>query len=243
MNVVNLIGKQYMAKEIKDEGNKLANQTQLTASDKQKAIQEMRSRFSELKIRIHDHELLDEFVRLDRLDTLTKQQEARRDELLTSITSIYGFHTGYWLYSMTNTQDKAKSIIEIRNGLIKEYPKPTDSELILIDQIAAAYWRARYYESSLNRIIEKEPGKWSYNQLTVNIMKEIHRGIDQANRQIIANLSLLRQSRHPNLNIKVNTDHAYISQNQQINQTPPENKTDAVNVVNDVNVSKEAERR
>lgn len=110
---------------------------------------------------------------------------------------------------------------------------------MLVDKIASAYWRAMRYEYYIHHLIEKneeEGGGYSFNQLKVNILKEMHKGIDLANRELNINLTFLKELKQPKLNIKVKTENAYIAQNQQINQTQPNNsKVDPVNVVNDVN--------
>ncbi len=204
-------------KEYKQDNN-LKTNNELLIGDKQKKIDDLRNNYSKIMSNPPDKKLLEEYFELSNLSEKSKKQEQRIKELNESLDYVYLLHNGGLLHNMSQNANEHKAIAEIRRSLIREFSKPLDSELILIDQVVAAYWRARIYEVWLNRLFMEADGKWSFTQLKINMSKELHKSIDQANRQIALNLGLLKQGRQPNLNIKVKTENAYIAQNQQFNQ-------------------------
>jgi len=188
---------------------------------KKSEIEELREIFVNPPYNIKEEELLEEYVKLRKVKNKTQKQESRGRELIEEIVVFHGLDNGVLLQSITNDKKFQQGLAIIRGNLIDEYQCTTPSELILVDKIITGYWRTMRYEMYINRLIEKEPNSFSFDQLKVNILKEFHKGIEFANRQSIAALITLRQIKSPPLNINVKTKTAFVAQNQQLNVNSP----------------------
>ena len=128
------------------------------------------------------------------------------------------------LYSNNPKKDERRyGLLAIRQRLIKENDCKSAMELILVDQLAAAYWRLMRYEFYAFRLPSNDNDGWSFDQLKVNVVKESRRQIEQAHRQIDVCLTMLKNFKQPQLKVNVKTDNAYFAQNQQVvNEKPAE---------------------
>ena len=136
-------------------------------------------------------------------------------EAITSLTFTFMLDGGALLSSIPNNDDSKYGILNIRKRLIEENDCKTAAELMLVDQIASAYWRLMKYERFANQVPGKDDG-WSFDQLKVNILKEVRKQIEQAQRQITMNLTLLKDLKQPPLKVNLRTESAYFAQNQQV---------------------------
>lgn len=164
-----------------------------------------------------------EYADLEEKNKLTQKEEKKKDELGLEIAMINGLKNGIWVGNISYSR-YFKSLTTMRSNLVKEYDCKTSLELMLVDRIVANYWRAMKYDTIFNRLIEKEDGGYSFDQLKVNIIKEFNKGIELANRQLNTNIILLKELKQPQLNIRVKTDNAYLAQNQQVNINPNKNE-------------------
>lgn len=152
----------------------------------------------------------------------TKNQIEERDKLNEFLTYSFMLDNGTLLSSIPDKPQKQYGLLSIREKLIIEHNCKTASELILVDQIAAAYWRLMKYEAYASRLPEKDEG-YSFDQLKVNVLKEARQQIEQAHRQITMSLTLLKDLKQPQLRVNVKTNSAYFAQNQQVvNEKPKE---------------------
>lgn len=169
---------------------------------------------------IDEDMLLHECNKLVKLKNRSKEEEDKKNKLISELAIFHGLNNGALLQTIVGNDIAFKQgIAKIRQDFISEYKCQTPSELMLVDRITAAYWRGMRYETYLNLIIEKEPGKFSFDELKVKILKELHKGIELADRQFETGLTLLQNLKQPRLNVKVTADNAYLAQNQQIINT------------------------
>ena len=180
-------------------------------------INDLRKRFTTPFV--DENKLLSEFNKIDKLKKRSKEQDDRKQKLAVELAMLHGLENGILLYGVTNDTNSSQGLAKIRQDFISEYKCQTTSELMLVDRIAIAYWRGMRYEMYLNRLIEKEPGNFSFDELKIRILKELHKGIDLVNRQFETGLALLQNLKQPKVNVKVTADNAYIAQNQQIINT------------------------
>ena len=131
---------------------------------------------------------------------------------------MYGLENGIWAANLSHNENYLP-LGETRRKIVKDYDCKTSLELMLADRIVANYWRAMRNDTLLNHYIENKDGSFSVNQLKINMIKEFNKGIERADRQLNANIMLLKELKQPKLNIKVNTENAYIAQNQQVVNT------------------------
>lgn len=172
---------------------------------------------------------LREYSELDKLEKPTKEQQSKKEKLSIELALLNGLDNGIILQNIVGDTKFSNTLVKIRKELAEEHQCKNASELMLVDRITTAYWRGMRYEMYLNRLIEKEPDKFSFDQLKINIIKELHKGIELSNRQFETGLTLLKNLKQPKLNVRVTADNAYVAQNQQVintdevNQVPKEN--------------------
>lgn len=156
------------------------------------------------------------------LKELTVKEKAREGELSLEIGKANGLKNGLWAANLSYGKYH-KFLGTTRSMLVKEYDCKTPIELMLADRIVANYWRSMRLDTTLNFLIEKEEGGYSFTDQKVNIVRELSKGLESASRQLNTSILLLKELKQPKLNVKINTDNAFIGQNQQFNTgKPPE---------------------
>lgn len=165
---------------------------------------------------LNENKLLQEYKELDKIEKRSKEQNDRKTKLEIELGTLYGLYNGSFLQATVKDINVSKGLVKIRQDLISEYKCKTASELMLVDKIVSAYSQSMLYEFYINRFIEKTPGLFSFNDIQVRILKELHKGIELANRQFETGLALLQNLKQPKLNVKVTADSAFLAQNQQV---------------------------
>jgi len=188
----------------------------------QSEIKNMKNFFSTALTNFTDDErFLKEYIELKRIKNKTKEQENRESKLVQELLALHGLDNGIWTATLSRSQYYG-ALSKMRQDIVKKYNCKTPIELMLADRIVASYWRAMKCDMIFNHLVEKEDGSFSFDQLKVNVIKEFNKGIELANRQLNANIILLKELKQPQLNVRVKTDSAYIARNQQVNINPPD---------------------
>lgn len=169
--------------------------------------------------------LLKEYDKLTSSSKLTTAQKKRKKELDTELSMLYGFENGTWVSNLDDSQYQL-GLLEMRRGIVEDTECRNTLELMLADRIVASYWRAMRCDTLFNMMIYKD-GNFAFNQLILNAMKEILKGSELANRQLHANIILLKELKQPKLDVKVRADNAYFAQNQQVINTEENPARDA----------------
>src|SRR6185312_4235560 len=99
---------------------------------------------------------------------------------------------GLFVENTVHTSQK-KYIQLLRQRLVIEYKVQTISESMLLDLAISAYFRALQSSTLYNRYAMEPDGSSSYNQLRLNVLKELGKQIEQANRQFLSSLATLRE--------------------------------------------------
>ncbi len=157
-----------------------------------------------------------EYKNLHNLSVLTPVQEDRKKKIIDEMSILYGLENGIWAANI-GREKYYSGLAMIRANIVKDFGCKTSLELMLADRIVAHYWRAMRNDSVINMLTEEKDGGYSFNQQKINILKELHRGVELADRQLNTDIILLKELKQPQFNINVNTKNAFISQNQQIN--------------------------
>jgi len=157
-----------------------------------------------------------ELVDLLNKKKLTAEDEKERDKLQLEIAKAFGLKNGLWAINISYNK-YYKFLATARGMLVKEYDCKTPIELMLADRIVANYWRSMRLDSTLNRLIEKEDSGYTFDNLKINTIRELNKGLESASRQLNTSILLLKELKQPKLNVKVNTENAFIGQNQQFN--------------------------
>jgi len=111
-----------------------------------------------------------------------------------------------------------KHVIKLRKQLITEHQASSASECMIIDLAINAYFRSLHASRIYSCLEQNKDGTISFDQPRVNMLKELGKQIDSANRQYISTLTLLKEMKQPQINIKVQSKQAFVSQNQQFNK-------------------------
>lgn len=161
------------------------------------------------------HHYEDEYLRKRALYKKNLSKEESED-ISDELVKMYGLENGYWVSRISYDRHRS-SLSRMREKIANENDCRYTTELMIVDRIVASYWRIMRYEELYNHIIENADGQFSFTQLTVNILKEINKGLEIAHRQHSNNIILLKELKQPNLKVTVKTDNAYFAENQQIN--------------------------
>lgn len=168
-----------------------------------------------------DTGMIKEFLRLEAVKNPTPEQQARKNKVFKELLAMSSLENGGWVSNIGLNSENIRGILKMRQDLAKEYDCKTPSEFMLVDNIVAGYWRSMRYERYIHSMIEQGDGGYSFDQLKVNVIKELHKGMNLAQSAITIHLTTLQNLKQPKLSIKVKTENAYIAQNQQVINTEP----------------------
>lgn len=157
-----------------------------------------------------------EFVDLLDKKKLTPKEEKMKDKLQSEISKAFGLKNGIWAANVSYHKYN-RFLANTRSMLVKEYDCKAPIELMLADRIVASYWRSMRLDTTLNCLIEEKDGGYSFNDSKMNVIRELSKGLESASRQLNTSILLLKELKQPKLNVKVNTENAFIGQNQQFN--------------------------
>ncbi len=108
------------------------------------------------------------------------------------------------------------AIMDLANCIQKEYCCTTNSEIALAGLAASAYYRSLKAARKMNALL----GKDEIGMVGVNLMGQVSKEIDRAERQYLSAIETLRSRRQPQMNVKIQTKTAFFNENQTINCTP-----------------------
>lgn len=111
-----------------------------------------------------------------------------------------------------------KHVIKLRNQIVAEYQANSPSEFMIVDLAINAYFRSLHTSRIYSCLARDKDGTVNYTQLKINMMKELGKQVEGANRQFISALTLLKEMKRPPINIKVQSKQAFVGQNQQFNK-------------------------
>lgn len=166
------------------------------------------------------------FIKNEGHHTLAETEEIV--SLVDEIRKDNGLQNGYWAAHLDHYQ-YLNFLTTTRDKLVKEYNCKTPIELMLVDRIVASYWRAMKCDKFFNRYLIQENGDLSYDQMKINFLNGLNRSTELADRQLNANIILLKELKQPKLNVKISTKNAYVANNQQIiNKSEENNNPDEI---------------
>ena len=175
-----------------------------------------------LSIPIDPNYLIDQFRSqiLPKLNGNNKEEfEKAKVELMEMSRKLIvatGLNNHYHL-AETIEEDNRPLILSLAQELVKEYDCKTVSEVSLAEMVAVHYGRVISYSKVLANNAQggSKPITTERNGLYSFLSKEI----DRASRQYMMTLTTLRQFKNPPIEINVRAKTAFVSQNQQINNT------------------------
>lgn len=189
-----------------------------------KEVQELKNLYKNVDVENMIDKFVVEYLTLKKNPNKSKQQEKQQADLQLKVAYMTALDNGTFLDMIPVKAEEQYGLLSLRQRLVKENDCKSAMELILVDQLAAAYWRLMKYELYANRLPAKEDDRWSFDQLKVNVLKEVRNNIEQAHRQINMSLTMLKDLKQPQLRVNVKTDNAYFAQNQQVVNEKPKDE-------------------
>ncbi len=172
-----------------------------------------------------DRENLKKFRDLNDKKKRSKQEQNEYLELKEKISTKYLLRNGYLPEHFADKDLKAL-VKRVHEELANQYGIDTPLKMMLINRLVSAWSQAHTYERMLHftKYKENEDGtySWHISHERTGYLKEIRRGIESSNDQIIRLSQALQNLASPPLQIKVK--NAMIAQNMQINQGIPSPK-------------------
>ncbi|MEK7539572.1 MAG: hypothetical protein AAB595_02975 [Patescibacteria group bacterium] len=194
----------------------MGNNKEITKNPEETEVEKIKKYYKNPNIYIPERQKLEEHKSLEEVKELTPTQEARKKELSSELAIMYGLENGIWTANLAHAKYYS-GLAQMRKNIVRDFNCQTSLELMLADRIVAHYWRAMRNDTLLNTLIEKEDGGYSFNQQKINLFRELYKCVEIADRQLSADVILLKELKQPRLNIKVTTENAFIAQNQQVN--------------------------
>lgn len=151
---------------------------------------------------------------------LTKEEEKEFEDLLGKVVAKYKLDGGAMSEAHAD-HDRKDLIARVHRELRVEYGEETVTKKLLIDRLASAYSLALTYERYLTclKYSVDENGTVKYQGFMAHVMKEVRKGIESSNDQIIRLTQALRDINRPPITVKAK--NAFFAQNQQVNQGMP----------------------
>lgn len=137
---------------------------------------------------------------------------------LTQIAKITAIQKGKYIRSSVHSLDQ-DYVIDLRQKLVDEYKAYSTSEMLIVDLALNAYFRSMRCSSIYIAFVQNSNGTVrNNNQLHLNMMKELSKQIEIANRQFQTSITLLKELKQPPIKVKVHAKEAFVAQNQQFNK-------------------------
>ncbi len=171
----------------------------------------------------NENNLLNEFNNLCKETKPTSDQIERKTEVRKEISRFFGLENGLWVSNLGYKRDSS-ALARMRQKIKREYDCKTSLELMLADSIVACYWRIMNNEMKINRLIDNEDYSYSFDQIKINVMKELSKEVDLANRRLNMNIILLKEMKQPALKVNIKTNNAFIGDKQQFNNNAESNE-------------------
>lgn len=166
-----------------------------------------------------DREKLERFRDLSEKKKRSKNEESEYLELRGKVTTKYLLRNGE-LPEFFADKDLKVFVKRVHEELANQYGLDTPLKMILINRLSSAWSLAQTYERMLRfaKYKENEDGtySWNFSHERTGYLKEIRRGIESANDQIIRLSQTLQNLVSPPIQVKAK--NAIIAQNMQINQ-------------------------
>jgi hypothetical protein len=137
---------------------------------------------------------------------------------LGKLRALEGVKNGSKLEMSVHTEDQEASK-RLRKSLIFEYGAKTFTEFQLIDLIVTSYLRSLRCNLVYQSLLQRPNGDIPIKQENTNLLKEVGKQIEAANKQFVFCLTTLKELHRPPINVKINAQQAFVAQNQQFNKT------------------------
>lgn len=202
----------------------MENNKEITKNQEETMVEKIKKHYKNPNVFIPDKQKLEEYDDLENIkEALNPTQQKRKTELSSELGIMYGLENGIWTANLAHAKYYS-GLAQMRRNIVKDFSCQTSLELMLADRIVAHYWRAMRDDALSNKLIEKEDNSgYSFTQQKINLLKELHKGVEIADRQLNADIILLKELKQPRLNIKVTAENAFIAQNQQVNNLENKN--------------------
>lgn len=190
------------------------NKTVVTINEK-----DLSKRPEENDLESDDRQNLEKLKALDLQKKRSSDEEKELEQVKDKVVTKYMITTGGLPEFFADT-DLKPYVRRIHKELSSQYVLDTPLKRILVNRVTSAWSMAYSYERMLKmaKYEETEDGKysWKFSHERTCYLKEIRRGIESANDQILRLTQALQNISNPPMQVKVK--NAVFAQNMQINQ-------------------------
>ena len=168
----------------------------------------------------NDRQRLEKFRFLDKKKKRSKDEEAEHKELEDKVISKYMLSNGSLPKVFADT-DLQRFASRIHEELASQYILDTPLKRILVDRVTSAWSMALSYERMFKLCKYKNDADgnftWNCSNERTGYLKEVRKGIESANDQILRLTQALQNLVQPPIQVKAT--NAFFAQNQQVNQS------------------------
>ncbi len=167
-----------------------------------------------------DRLVLSKLRSLDRKKKRTEEEEKERKELTEKVGSKYMLRSGD-LAKHFSDEDLKSLVSRVHDEFASAYGIDTPIKRILIHRIASAWNMSQSYERlfAMLKYNKSETGSFSspISHERTGLMKEVRRGIESSNDQLLRLTQALQNLVQPPIQVKAT--NAFFAHNQQVNQS------------------------
>ena len=136
---------------------------------------------------------------------------ANVDSTLINQAMLLGNFENHFLLSQSAGEEVQPLAIQFARDLIEEYDCRKVSEIAVVHMVVESYVRVLNLSKKLKCNFPKE----SYSDLTIVFLNQLGKELDRAHRHFNVAIQTLKQIKNPIINVKVNTNTAFLANNQQ----------------------------
>ena len=147
----------------------------------------------------------------------TEETNKKYIEKYQEVLMANGFINGKVVEASVNVWHQ-NHVVKMRETLIAEHEAKSTSELMIIDLAINAYFRSLHASKIYSSLVQGNDGAVRFERPRINLLKELGKQVENANKQFLSALTLLKEMKQPRINIKVQSKQAFVGQNQQFNK-------------------------
>lgn len=169
-------------------------------------------------VEVHKLEQLQESVKQFLENPGDQALQAQLTEDYEEISKITAVEKGKYVRASVHSIDQ-DYVLKLRQQLVNEHKVVSASEMLVVDIAVNSYFRSLRSSVICINLIQNQAGAvLSPEQTRTNLIKELNKQIEMANRQFMTALTFLKELRQPPIKVSVQAKQAFVGQNQQFNK-------------------------
>ncbi|MDD4628254.1 MAG: hypothetical protein PHE68_02550 [Candidatus Peribacteraceae bacterium] len=166
-----------------------------------------------------DRMMIEAAIKLHHKNKRNENEELELKKLEGECIAIQISRGGY-LPMIHTDKEMQPAALRLHKDLSAQFGEKSPLKVMLIDRLVAAWNMANVFETQLDisKYKRNENGSitLTFGDANIKLMREVRKGIESANDQIIRLAQVLQNLTNPPIQVKAT--NAFIAQNQQVNQ-------------------------